>query len=102
MGELVNEFFGFEVSSVVCEDFVYSHTDGTEPYAGSPKELTKRDSGFVVECLYVNQAAAIRLLLHVSSCNPGTESPAGSTTLRISFAVNFPSASKRGFYLYPQ
>ncbi len=29
--ELFNEFFGFEVSSVVCDDFVYSYTDGTEP-----------------------------------------------------------------------
>ncbi len=31
VGELVSEFFGFEVSSVVCEDFVYSHSNGTEP-----------------------------------------------------------------------
>ncbi len=31
VGELVNEFFGFEVSSVVCDDFVYSHAYRAEP-----------------------------------------------------------------------
>ncbi len=31
VGELVNEFFGFEVSSVVGDDFVYSYTYRAEP-----------------------------------------------------------------------
>ena len=31
VSELFNEFFGFEVSSVVCDDFVYSHSNGAEP-----------------------------------------------------------------------
>ncbi len=31
VGELVSEFFGFEVSSVVCDDFVYSYVNRAEP-----------------------------------------------------------------------
>ncbi len=31
VGELFSEFFGFEVSSVVCDDFVYSYANRAEP-----------------------------------------------------------------------